>query len=143
MELLRILLLTVAFVGCQSHECYVCHQQDGNRGKCTETVESCNYTQDHCLSEVHWGSTLYWEIGAPMQFYINKRCADKSECQTTIAKFMPRCEHIWWKDWTCAECCKGDRCNFFITLGSSSVSSSTFIIMSAAVLAVALQRYVR
>ncbi|RZC35650.1 hypothetical protein BDFB_004453 [Asbolus verrucosus] len=27
---------------------------------------------------------------------------------------MPLCTHIWYQDWKCSECCKGDRCNYYI-----------------------------
>ena len=48
---------TVSLVpGCLGHECYVCHEQDQNKGKCTETVEPCDFEYDHCLSEIGWGS---------------------------------------------------------------------------------------
>lgn len=27
---------------------------------------------------------------------------------------MPYCTHIWYDDWTCSECCLGDRCNYYV-----------------------------
>ena len=66
--------------------------------------------------------TPFWEIGAPMQFYISKQCATKEQCQKTISDYMPYCDRIWWKDWRCAECCKGDRCNFFVTVSRIGTS---------------------
>lgn len=130
MALLRYFFLLCALAASSlAHECYVCAEQDSNRGKCTETVEPCDFEYDHCLSEIRWSSTPYWEIGAPMQYYINKRCAKKSQCEEVIAASIPYCDHIWWKDWKCAECCKGDRCNYYVTLGSSSVRSSWLLLL--------------
>ena len=65
---------------------------------------------------IYFLGTPYWEIGAPMQHYISKSCATEQRCQETIAAYMPKCLRIWWKDWRCAECCKGDRCNYYITV---------------------------
>lgn len=74
---------------------------------------ACNYINYLiCLNK----GTPFWEIGAPMQYYISKKCATEEECVTTISKYMPNCQRIWWRDWKCAECCKGDRCNYFITV---------------------------
>ncbi|XP_064084826.1 uncharacterized protein LOC135200269 [Macrobrachium nipponense] len=133
-----LLVLTLFISGVVSQKCYACLDQDENTGKCTTTVENCNYGEDYCLSEIKWGSTPYWEIGAPMQYYISKRCASIDECTATINKYMANCVRIWWKDWKCAECCKGDRCNYYITLGSSSVTSSIFVTAMGCVLVVAL-----
>ena len=29
---------------------------------------------------------------------------------------MPLCHYIWYEDWKCAECCQGDRCNYYVTV---------------------------
>ncbi|KAF2360460.1 hypothetical protein FHG87_008786 [Trinorchestia longiramus] len=135
-----VLLLLCILVGCGAHECYVCHSQDSNRGKCTETVEPCDFEQNYCLSEIKWSSTPYWEIGAPMQYFISKKCATREDCVATINGNLPYCDYIRWKDWRCAECCKGDRCNFFITLGASGVKGARMGIAAAAVLALYVWR---
>ena len=44
------------FTAASAQNCYVCHDQETNDGKCATTVEECDYGQDHCLSEVGWGS---------------------------------------------------------------------------------------
>lgn len=133
-------LLALFIAGVVGNRCYVCKDQDENTGKCATTVESCDTGEEYCLSEIKWGSTPYWEIGAPMQHFISKRCATKKDCVHTITKYMPNCLRIWWKDWTCAECCKGDRCNYYITLGSSELSSNTLLTLLAAILTVVLPR---
>lgn len=129
------LLLALSVSGVVSQKCYACKEQDENTGKCTTTVSNCDYGEDYCLSEIKWGSTPFWEIGAPMQYYISKRCATKEECIETINAYMPNCLRIWWKDWTCAECCKGDRCNYYITLGASALTSSVILTVLAGTLA--------
>ncbi|XP_045583429.1 UPAR/Ly6 domain-containing protein cold [Procambarus clarkii] len=133
------LILAVLFLsGVMGQKCYVCKDQDENTGKCATTVESCNFGEDYCLSEIKWGSTPYWQIGVPMQHYISKRCATKEDCVETIKRYMPNCLRIWWKDWTCAECCKGDRCNYYITLDAAVPTSNAILILVAGVLTAAL-----
>lgn len=63
--------------------------------------------------------------------------------------FTPICTRNWYDDWSCVECCKGDRCNKYVIvswmdkigneilyklcafqLGSSSISSSVFVVLS-------------
>ena len=29
---------------------------------------------------------------------------------------MPLCHYLWYEDWKCAECCQGDRCNYYVTV---------------------------
>jgi len=125
---------------CLGHECYVCLNQDSNQEKCRETVEPCmDIDQDRCLTEIKWSSTPYWEIGAPMQYYINKSCATEHDCNRAIAAATPFCDHIWWKDWRCAECCRGDRCNYFATLASGIALPSALLTAFAAALLLMLQ----
>lgn len=125
------LKIHICFKGVWGQKCYVCKNQDENTGKCATTVQECSFGEDYCLSEIRWGSTPFWEIGAPMQYYISKKCATADECVTTKSEYMPYCQRIWWRDWKCAECCKGDRCNYFITLGSSTVTSNIALMLLA------------
>ncbi|MPC33313.1 uncharacterized protein LOC123505715 [Portunus trituberculatus] len=139
---IKCFLLATCILGVLGQKCYVCKDQEENTGKCTTTVEPCDYGEEYCLSEIKWGSTPYWEIGAPMQYFISKRCATKDDCVQTMTKYMPNCLRIWWKDWTCAECCKGDRCNYYITLGSSSLRSSLVLVGVAGFLSIIIQRMI-
>ena len=36
---------------------------------------------------------------------------------------MAICHYIWYEDWRCAECCQGDRCNYYVTASSSCRNS--------------------
>lgn len=56
----------------------------------------------------------YWSQGAKKQYYISKRCASKKTCERTRRGYMGTCTHIWYQDWKCAECCAGDRCNYYV-----------------------------
>ncbi|RXG53734.1 hypothetical protein Avbf_17513 [Armadillidium vulgare] len=80
--------------------------------------------------------TPYWEIGAPMQYYISKMCATQEQCEEMHNQTIGLCDRIEWRDWFCAECCQGDRCNYYITLGSSSIRASLMVVLTSFLLAV-------
>lgn len=121
-------------------ECYVCGNQSDNTQKCLNTIKTCEPDEDVCKTEIRWGnllgistsvlklnklysvvvgSTPYWDFGAPKQFYVSKSCATKKKCQAIRSKYMPYCTHIWYEDWSCSECCLGDRCNYYVIVSSS------------------------
>lgn len=77
------------------------------------------------------GSTPYWDFGAPKQYYISKTCSTKKKCQAIRKKYMPYCTHIWYEDWSCSECCLGDRCNYYVISGGSSLLASLGALLSA------------
>ncbi|XP_018324502.1 uncharacterized protein LOC108736538 [Agrilus planipennis] len=95
-------------------ECYVCHNQEANNEKCLNTIKTCEYGEDVCLTEIKWGSTPYWQQGALKQFYVSKRCSTKAKCEKHRKANMQYCTRIWYEDWKCSECCKGDRCNYYV-----------------------------
>lgn len=107
-------------------ECYVCANQTDNSHKCLNTIKTCEPGEDVCLSEIRWGSTPYFSMGAQKQFYVSKRCAQKKVCQRIRSKYMNYCTHIWYEDWACSECCLGDRCNYYIIV--SVISGYNIII---------------
>ncbi|XP_054258529.1 uncharacterized protein LOC128983309 [Macrosteles quadrilineatus] len=125
-------LLAIANIG-YSMECYVCENQDDNTGKCLKTIKTCNPDEDMCLSEIKWGTQPYWSPGAKKQYYISKRCATKKQCERTRKAYMGTCTHIWYQDWKCAECCAGDRCNYYVITGSSAVKSSLLVTAASVV----------
>jgi len=118
---LTIFLGLIYITNSHALECYVCSNQTDNTEKCLNTIKTCEPGEDVCLSEVRWGSTPYWQLGAPKQFYVSKRCSTKALCQKIRSKYMPYCTHIWYEDWTCSECCLGDRCNYYVINGSRKV----------------------
>ncbi|XP_044753929.1 uncharacterized protein LOC123313224 [Coccinella septempunctata] len=131
MKLFPILLATILVSVASALECYVCDNQENNNGKCTNTIKICDYGEDTCLTELKWGSTPYWQEGALKQYYISKRCSTKNKCLKYKYSNMAYCTHIWWQDWRCSECCKGDRCNYYIISGASRTHMPVSIILAA------------
>lgn len=127
-------VLFVTFDNVLGLECYVCKNQENNTEKCVKTIKTCEYNQDVCLTEIRWGSTPYWSQGAKKQYYISKRCSNKTECATTRQRLMPLCTHIWYQDWQCSDCCQGDRCNYYIISGSETNSAISVTTLVGAVL---------
>lgn len=110
-------------------DCYVCRNQEDNKGKCVRTVKTCDIGQDQCLTEVRWGGMPYWAPSGEKQYYVSKRCASKENCTAERERLGHRCERIWFNDWECVECCHGDRCNFFVTLSSSHLSPTNILLL--------------
>ncbi|XP_050305271.1 uncharacterized protein LOC126742581 isoform X2 [Anthonomus grandis grandis] len=110
-------------------ECYVCDNQEENEEKCGKTIEICNYGEDVCLTEIRWGSTPYWQQGALKQYYISKRCSTKDKCEKFRSSNMAACTHIWYEDWKCSECCKGDRCNYYIISKAPALNYSPLLMV--------------
>lgn len=133
-----VVLLQCFLTYVSSLECYVCDNQDGNTEKCTKTIKTCEVEQDRCLSTIVWSTTPYWTQGAEKQYYVSKRCATKEICSEEINKSMELCHYIWYEDWKCAECCQGDRCNYYVTLGSSSVRTSWLVMATSLVTGILL-----
>lgn len=126
--LLCSLVVTTLFSSSCGLECYVCKEQDANDGKCLKTIKTCEQEHDRCLTEIRWGTTPYWQAGAQKQFYVSKRCATQSQCERTMKKFTTSCTHVWYEDWKCAECCGGDKCNYFIISGGEKVNKSLWLL---------------
>lgn len=102
-------------------ECYVCSNQTENTEKCLNTIKTCEQGEDVCLTEIRWGSQPYFTQGALKQYYVSKRCSTKKLCSTIRRKYMPYCTHIWYEDWTCSECCQGDRCNYYVIVSKPKI----------------------
>ncbi|KAK9738802.1 hypothetical protein QE152_g9527 [Popillia japonica] len=112
-------------------ECYVCDNQEDNEGKCVTTISTCQPEEDVCLTEVKWGSRPYWVPGAQKQFYISKRCANNQKCKRQRDTYMQYCSHIWYEDWKCSECCKGDKCNYYIISAAHDKQVSVILLVSS------------
>uniref|UniRef100_A0A336LFC6 CSON008669 protein n=1 Tax=Culicoides sonorensis TaxID=179676 RepID=A0A336LFC6_CULSO len=122
-----LIVLCSIYSSCSALECYVCSNQTDNTEKCLNTIKTCEPGEDVCLSEVRWGSTPYWSLGDQRQYYVSKRCSTKDLCKKIRAKYMPYCTRIWYEDWTCSECCLGDRCNYYVINGSSRHQMSNLL----------------
>ncbi|XP_044012249.1 uncharacterized protein LOC122860007 [Aphidius gifuensis] len=119
-----ILLMGLFFTLSNALECYVCDNQEDNKHKCLQSIKTCEQDEDVCMTEVKWGSAPYWTVGAKKQYYISKKCATESHCRRIREKNMPDCTYLWYVDWKCSECCRGDRCNYFIFSSASKFSIS-------------------
>lgn len=97
-------------------ECYVCSNQTENNGKCLTTIKTCEQNEDVCLTEIRWGSEQYFTQGAFKQYYVSKSCSSQKSCSAARRKYLPFCTHIGYEDWICSDCCKGDRCNYYVVV---------------------------
>ena len=70
------------------------------------------------MTEIRWGSQPYFSLGALKQYYVSKRCSTKKTCQRIRSKYMPYCTHIWYEDWSCSDCCQGDRCKYYVIVSN-------------------------
>lgn len=131
-----LLIITISANIKSSHqlECYVCQNQEDNKGKCSETVKICDLEEEQCLTEVRWGSKPYWSPVGQKQNFISKRCATKRECQEVDAHKTLICDRIWYNDWNCTTCCSGDKCNYYVTLAGNPTRFSNPPIMITSLL---------
>merc|ERR1712001_71258 len=129
----NIFVFLTAISSVTSLECYVCHEQDGNEGKCAHTIKTCEHHEDRCFSEIIWSTTPYWSQGAEKQYYVSKKCATQNYCDTQIRGNMPLCHYLWYEDWKCAECCQGDRCNYYVTLGASNQNANQILLFCSTI----------
>ncbi|KAJ8675653.1 hypothetical protein QAD02_011439 [Eretmocerus hayati] len=136
MQLSIILLGATILSTANALECYVCKNQEGNVEKCLNTVKTCEFDQDTCLTEYSWGSPPYWNQGAKKQYYVSKRCSSKNECESIRRKNMPDCNYIWYLDWKCSECCQGDKCNYYIISGIDRIQPAVISFLVPVFLAV-------
>nr|XP_046911963.1 uncharacterized protein LOC124492975 [Dermatophagoides farinae] len=141
------LLLFAIFCNFQSmvtsYECYVCNNQEDNNGKCIRTVRTCNLDDNSCMTVVRWGSTPYWDPTGQKQYYISKRCTTLAQCQEARENSSRRCDRIWYNDWECVECCTGDRCNYYITLGTSTIHGNMVMIIVSIAAFITIVTYFR
>jgi len=142
MEILFPILLIISFIGTGlGLECYVCQNQMDNKDKCIKTSVQCREEQDTCLNYIEWRAPDFWTPRSEKIHYIHKSCNTSAYCSQEQSRLGLRCMRDWYRDWACVECCQGDRCNFYVTLGSASVFPSILCVASA--LAVTLMAYRR
>lgn len=76
----------------------------------------CNHTLFYLINLFIIAAPPYWVEGGIKQYYVSKRCATRATCDAVKTKTLPYCTYLWYQDWKCAECCLGDRCNYYITV---------------------------
>lgn len=143
--LICILMMVLSANVKPSHqlECYVCQNQEDNKGKCAETVKICDLEKEQCLTEVRWGSIPNWAPTGQKQYYISKRCATKQECQLASADKDHKCDRVGYNDWNCSTCCSGDKCNYYVTLSANSLNNvNSLLIVGLCKMAFLIQYYV-
>jgi hypothetical protein len=104
---------------CVALECYTCTQQDNNKEKCIKTTKQCEQYQDACVSEIRWAIPPYWTPRGNRIHYLSKDCDTSVNCPNRKVAATDGCVRDWYLDWYCVECCQGDLCNYYATLGSS------------------------
>ncbi|XP_060582032.1 uncharacterized protein LOC132738543 [Ruditapes philippinarum] len=112
-------------------ECYVCREQPDNRDKCIKTTIQCREHQDTCRTFIHWRQPKYWTPRSERIYSIDKSCAVRSSCEQEQKTLGLECMRNWYRDWKCTECCQGDRCNYYVTLGASGVKISMALLVTA------------
>ncbi|KAK6961789.1 low affinity cationic amino acid transporter 2 [Biomphalaria glabrata] len=140
MELYSIFLVLMCLFGSGlALECYVCADQPDNKDKCVKTTVQCEESQDTCLTHIEWRAPDFWTPRSEKMFYVHKACHTSTYCANMQREVGIRCMRDWYRDWECYECCGGDRCNFYVTLGSTSVIPS-FILLVASLVAVLISQ---
>ena len=119
-------------------QCYGCTEQSDNLGKCVKTIVDCVSDRNLCLTKVRWASRKDWTSDARKQYYISKRCANETECSALKEKHFTSCNRIHYEDWECVDCCYGSLCNYYVTLGTSSIGPSILGILATCVLFITL-----
>ncbi|BFZ15371.1 hypothetical protein BsWGS_18410 [Bradybaena similaris] len=142
MKLYIVPLVLVCFVGTGlGLECYVCHNQPDNKDKCVKTSVQCEEEQDTCMTHIEWRAPVFWTPRSEKIHYVHKSCNSSSYCASQQREVGIKCMRDWYRDWACYECCQGDRCNFYVTLGVSGLLPSFFLLlMSVAVVWASWQR---
>jgi len=126
---LIILYASISIVS--SLQCYACQGQDNNRDKCVTTAIQCLQGQDACKTTVRWGIPPYWTPHGDRIFHISKECDTRVQCNRYKAQEMSFCKRDWYLDWSCIECCTGDLCNYYVTMGAGNAKSSLLAMSSS------------
>jgi lymphocyte antigen 6 complex protein len=114
-----LLCIIVVFTTASALECYSCTNQDSNREKCIKTSKQCEQDKDACVSYIRWGIAPYWTPRGNRIHFISKDCDTQQNCAARQKSLQESCVRDWYLDWACLECCTGDLCNYYVTLGSS------------------------
>ncbi|KAL3853958.1 hypothetical protein ACJMK2_013262 [Sinanodonta woodiana] len=114
-------------------ECYVCQEQPDNRDKCTKTTIQCRQNQNACMTRIKWIQPFYWLPRSERIYSIYKECDMIDRCENEQKTLGLRCMRNWYRDWECVECCRGDRCNYYVTLGAASTKFNIFLTLLATV----------
>lgn len=138
-----VLIGLLGFIGsCFALECYVCLGQRTNKDKCIKTTIQCEQEQDACKTQIRWQQPRFWQRVSERYHNISKSCETKASCDAEAAAKGFKCMRDWYRDWDCVECCQGDRCNYYATLGGSQTQLS-FLLLTIILISQALHHYLR
>merc|ERR1719334_1003629 len=113
-----------------SLECYSCEKQENNKDKCIKTTMQCDQNQDTCMTDIQWGIPPYWRVHGDRVPMITKTCSTNKQCNDKRKEKQSACKRDWYLDWWCVECCTGDMCNYYVTMGASQLSNSLMLLLT-------------
>lgn len=137
--------LTLAVSTVFSLECYVCENQPNNKDKCIKTTIQCEMNYDTCMSVFKQVQAPFWTPRMKRIFLISKSCNTTAACQKYRHHLNKNqiCSRDWYLDWECAECCQGEKCNYYVTLGSDFRKPSLLLITFTALISIAVSSFLR
>uniref|UniRef100_A0A5K3FB48 Low affinity cationic amino acid transporter n=1 Tax=Mesocestoides corti TaxID=53468 RepID=A0A5K3FB48_MESCO len=112
-------------------ECYVCHNQEGNRDKCVKTSMQCLQDEDTCMTNISYTVPPYWEPFGDRKHFLWKSCTTAANCESEKQIAGKHCMREWYMDWRCVECCQGELCNYYATLKSSRLVMNPWVLAFA------------
>jgi lymphocyte antigen 6 complex protein len=130
----------VIFSTASALECYTCSNQDNNNEKCIKTSKQCEQDKDACVTYVRWGIPPYWTPRGNRIHFLSKDCDTQVNCAARQLSFQESCVRDWYLDWACIECCNGDLCNRYVTLGSARLQFCLWAMVLSSLLALLVTR---
>jgi lymphocyte antigen 6 complex protein len=121
-------------------ECYSCTNQDSNKEKCVKTSKQCEQYHDACNSYIRWAIPPYWTPRGNRIHFISKDCDTQVNCAKKQKGLSSSCVRDWYLDWACMECCTGDLCNYYVTMGSSRIRIRLWTMVAASTLVLIANR---
>jgi hypothetical protein len=116
-------------------QCYKCDRDHWNWGACTTQIETCRPFQDACTSYTAYTLPTYFTQRGERYHQISKGCDTLEGCNKRLDAVNPStCSRSSFEDWGCIECCTGDLCNYFVTLGAGSLHYSLMTLLAVAML---------
>lgn len=127
-----ITVFCAVIVTASALECYSCRDNDSNRKDCIHNRKSCSQFQDACTTYIRWGVPSEWTARGDRIYFISKDCDTQTGCRRRQAATQTACNRDWYNDWACVDCCTGDLCNYYVTLGAGSVRANTLLAVALA-----------
>jgi len=121
--------------------CYVCDKEGWNWGACTINFVQCAPFQDACTSYTAYHLPPKYNPRGERYHSISKGCDTQQGCmRRQEALDESTCSRTAYADWSCVECCTGDLCNYYITLGAGALRRNVILLAAVVVLQYILLR---